>query len=93
MFTWGILAAAMMFVRTPFEFYSVRLLLGIAEAGFFPGVLYYLTLLVSSDVRARGQSVASISLSARIGRDGRAAGWLMGSTEIRVGGMAMAIPD
>jgi len=44
MFTWGLLAAAMLFVRTPLEFNVVRLLLGMAEAGFYPGVIYYLTL-------------------------------------------------
>jgi ACS family tartrate transporter-like MFS transporter len=44
MLTWGILASAMMFVRTPAEFYVMRFLLGLAEAGFFPGVIYYLTL-------------------------------------------------
>ena len=43
MFTWGILAASMMLVRTPFQFYVVRFLLGMAEAGFFPGVVYYLS--------------------------------------------------
>jgi len=43
MFTWGILAASMMLVRTPFQFYLVRFLLGVAEAGFFPGVVYYLS--------------------------------------------------
>jgi len=43
MFTWGILAASMMLVRTPFQFYLVRFLLGMAEAGFFPGVVYYLS--------------------------------------------------
>ena len=43
MFTWGILAASMMLVRTPFQFYAVRFLLGMAEAGFFPGVVYYLS--------------------------------------------------
>ena len=37
MFTWGLLAAAMMFVRTPLEFNALRFLLGMAEAGFFPG--------------------------------------------------------
>jgi MFS transporter, ACS family, tartrate transporter len=36
MFTWGLLAAAMMFVRTPFQFYAARLLLGIAEPDTFP---------------------------------------------------------
>jgi len=43
MITWGLLAAGMMFVRTPAEFYAVRFLLGVAEAGFFPGVIFYLS--------------------------------------------------
>jgi len=42
MFTWGVIAAGMMFVRTPMHFYVMRFLLGAAEAGFFPGVIYYL---------------------------------------------------
>ena len=41
MITWGLLAASMMFVRTPTQFYVMRFLLGTAEAGFFPGVIYY----------------------------------------------------
>jgi ACS family tartrate transporter-like MFS transporter len=41
MITWGLLAAAMMFVRTPVQFYAVRFLLGVAEAGFYPGVIFY----------------------------------------------------
>ena len=43
MLTWGLIATGMMFVRTPMQFYVARFLLGMAEAGFFPGVLYYLT--------------------------------------------------
>ncbi|MEJ0065736.1 MAG: MFS transporter [Caulobacteraceae bacterium] len=43
MVTWGLLAAAMLFLRTPTQFYLMRLLLGAAEAGFFPGVIYYLS--------------------------------------------------
>src|SRR6516225_9224080 len=62
MLTWGILAAAMMFVRTPFEFYAVRLLLGISEAGFFPGVIYYLTLWFPARVRARAVSRFYVAL-------------------------------
>jgi ACS family tartrate transporter-like MFS transporter len=42
MFTWGVLAIGMMFVKTPIEYYVMRFLLGAAEAGFFPGVCYYL---------------------------------------------------
>jgi len=37
MITWGLIAAAMMFVRTPRQFYALRFLLGVAEAGFFRG--------------------------------------------------------
>jgi ACS family tartrate transporter-like MFS transporter len=42
MLTWGVIAAGMMFVRTPWQFYVMRFLLGAAEAGFFPGVIFYL---------------------------------------------------
>lgn len=43
MVMWGTVAAATMFVRTPVQFYAVRFLLGAFEAGFFPGVVLYLT--------------------------------------------------
>lgn len=42
MITWGVIAGAMMFVRSPIQFYVLRFMLGVAEAGFFPGVIYYL---------------------------------------------------
>ena len=41
--SWGICSMAMAFVRTPGQFYLVRFLLGLAEAGFFPGVIVYFT--------------------------------------------------
>ncbi len=41
--TWGMLSAATAFVTTPMQFYTLRFFLGVAEAGFFPGVLLYLT--------------------------------------------------
>ncbi len=53
MLTWGLLAAAMMFVRSPLSFYVLRFLLGMAEAGFFPGVIYYLSLWFPQEMRAR----------------------------------------
>src|ERR1700730_10769130 len=56
MITWGFLAAALMFVTTPREFYILRFLLGMAEAGFFPGVIYYLTLWFPHGERARAIS-------------------------------------
>ena len=43
MMTWGLLAAGMMFIRTPLHFYVMRFLLGVAEAGFYPGIIYYLS--------------------------------------------------
>ncbi len=43
MFTWGLVAAAMLFTRSVTSFYVLRFLLGLAEAGFFPGVILYLT--------------------------------------------------
>ena len=43
MITWGLISAAMMFVRTPGMFYFMRFMLGVAEAGFFPGIILYLT--------------------------------------------------
>src|SRR5689334_22154628 len=42
--SWGLIATAMMFVHTPVQFYLVRVLLGFAEAGFVPGIIYYLSL-------------------------------------------------
>jgi ACS family tartrate transporter-like MFS transporter len=43
MFTWGVVSTAMMFVNGAVAFYVLRFLLGAAEAGFFPGIIYYLT--------------------------------------------------
>ncbi len=56
MFTWGLLSIATMFVRTPGEFYLARLALGAAEAGFFPGLIFYLALWFP--VAQRSQAIA-----------------------------------
>ncbi|MBR0717313.1 MFS transporter [Bradyrhizobium liaoningense] len=57
MFAWGVVAAAMAFVQTPFQFYVARFLLGIFEAGFLPGVILYLTYWYPS--AKRGQVMAT----------------------------------
>ncbi len=44
MISWGIISSCMIFVKGEMSFYGMRFLLGIAEAGFFPGVIFYLTL-------------------------------------------------
>jgi len=54
--TWGIISVAMMFVRGPATFYTLRFLLGVAEAGFFPGMILYLTYWFPAG--ARGRAVA-----------------------------------
>lgn len=56
MITWGLVSAATMFVRDAHEFYALRFLLGAAEAGFFPGLIYHLTRWFPEDARARAVS-------------------------------------
>ena len=53
MISWGLVAALTAFVTTPLQFYGVRFLLGLAEAGFFPGVIVYLTHWFPARDRAR----------------------------------------
>lgn len=53
MISWGIIAAAMMFLRGGLSFEIMRFLLGVAEAGFFPGMILYLTFWFPSQERAR----------------------------------------
>ena len=53
MISWGLVSSAMMFVRGAAGFYSLRFLLGFAEAGFFPGLIFYLTRWFPARERAR----------------------------------------
>jgi len=53
MITWGLASAAMMFAHDATSFYILRFVLGAAEAGFFPGIIYYLTRWVPARERAR----------------------------------------
>ena len=76
--TWGLLAMATMFVRTAHQFYVVRFLLGMAEAGFFPGVVYYLTQWFPPYMRARVISRFYISYPIATAVMGALAGWLLG---------------
>ncbi len=62
MLTWGVLSAAMAFVQGPTSFYVVRFLLGVAEAGFFPGIIYYLTCWFPARDRARIIALFMIAL-------------------------------
>jgi MFS family permease len=59
---WGVVSAAMAFVQGPVSFSALRFLLGIAEAGFFPGVIYYLTLWFPSGHRSRMVAILMMAL-------------------------------
>jgi MFS family permease len=63
MITWGLISAATMFVQTPMQFYIARFLLGLGEAGFLPGVIYYLTQWFPSYWRGRVLGVFYIALA------------------------------
>jgi ACS family tartrate transporter-like MFS transporter len=69
MFTWGLISGAQAFVTGEFSFNIVRLLLGIAEAGFFPGIIFFLTLWFPTAYRARivGWFMFAIPISTVIG--------------------------
>jgi ACS family tartrate transporter-like MFS transporter len=69
MFSWGLISGAMAFVSGVTSFYVLRVLLGIAEAGFFPGIIFYLTLWFPAVYRARivGYFMAAVPLSTVIG--------------------------
>jgi ACS family tartrate transporter-like MFS transporter len=78
MVTWGILASAMMLVRSPLGFYTVRFLLGIAEAGFFPGIIYYLGHWFPARQRARAISRFMIAVPLSMVLGGPLGGLLLG---------------
>ncbi len=63
MITWGLVSMCMLFVRTPFSFYLLRFLLGVAEAGFFPGMILYLTYWIPAAEMARAFALFLTSTS------------------------------
>ena len=77
MISWGVISACMIFVRGEWSFYAMRFLLGLAEAGFFPGVIFYLTLWYPSRLRSTRTAwfVAAIAVSGVIGNP--VSGWIM----------------
>src|SRR3954467_6308054 len=69
MITWGLISPCPMFVQGPLSFYAVRFLLGVAEAGFFPGMILYLSYWFPARERARavGVFMSAIAISYAIG--------------------------
>ncbi|MBP9105939.1 MAG: MFS transporter [Gemmatimonadaceae bacterium] len=77
MITWGLLSAATMWVTSATAFYALRFLLGIAEAGFFPGIVLYLTQWYPAPRRARIMALfmTAIAIAGVIG--GPVSGWIL----------------
>jgi len=88
MILWGALSAAMMFVTGPASFYVLRFLTGVAEAGFFPGMVFYFTNWFPA--QKRGQVMAlfmsAIPVSGLIG--GPLSGWMLSHFQVGQGGLA-----
>jgi len=86
MITWGLIGAAMPFVQTPTQFYVLRFLLGVAEAGFSPGAMYFIACWFPSLRRGRMLALylTAVPLSSVIG--GPLSGWIL-ATFAGVGGL------
>ena len=77
MISWGVLSACMMFVSSEWSFYIIRFLLGAAEAGFFPGIILYLTYWYPAQRRSRmvAMFMTAVAISGVIG--GPLSGWIL----------------
>lgn len=77
MITWGLISAAFVYVETPVQFYAMRFLLGLAEAGFYPGVILYLTYWFPAHRRAKIVAVfmSAIPVAGIFGNP--LSGWIM----------------
>ncbi|PRC92414.1 MFS transporter [Solimicrobium silvestre] len=79
MITWGLISGAMIFVNSATMFYLMRFLLGVAEAGFFPGVILYLTYWYPAERRGKitAMFMTAVAISGVVG--GPVSGWVMHS--------------
>nr|WP_232968649.1 MFS transporter [Pseudomonas putida] len=79
MVLWGLISAGMAFVETPTQFYVMRFLLGVAEAGFYPGILLYLTYWYPSTRRAKAIAIFMLAIPFAGVLGGPLSGWLLDS--------------
>ncbi|MBM3844781.1 MAG: MFS transporter [Verrucomicrobia bacterium] len=77
MVSWGLVAAAMAYAESEYVFYFLRFLLGITEAGFFPGVVYYLTYWFPHSVRGRAMGIFYFGPSLALSLGGPLSGLLL----------------
>ncbi|WP_249583816.1 MFS transporter [Pseudomonas viridiflava] len=88
MITWGMFSTCLLFVTTPVEFYVLRFLTGMAEAGFFPGIVLYLSRWYPNQRRGRIMALfmSAIPVSGLLG--GPFSGWILNHFAAGQGGMA-----
>jgi ACS family tartrate transporter-like MFS transporter len=86
MVLWGLIASTMMLVSGPWSFYSLRFALGAAEAGFFPGVIYYLTQWYPRAYRSRTVSLFMIAAVVSFVVGSPLSGWLMDHPRLGLAG-------
>jgi MFS family permease len=81
MIVWGVISSASMFTSSRESFYAIRFLLGVAEAGFFPGIIWYLTQWYTSQHRAQivAMFMTAIAVSGVVG--GPVSGWILGAMD------------
>jgi MFS family permease len=77
MITWAILSGAMIFVSSPTVFYVLRFFLGVAEAGFFPGIVLYLTYWFPAQRRSRMNALFMIGIPIAGVVGGPLSGWIL----------------
>jgi MFS transporter, ACS family, tartrate transporter len=75
--TWGLCSMGMALVRTPAQFYTARILLGLAEAGFFPGVIVYFTHWFPRAERARALAGLVLGVPMSLALGARVSGYLL----------------
>lgn len=77
MISWAVISSATAFVQTPLQFYGIRFLLGLAEAGFFPGIIFYLSSWFPTKERASAVSrfMTAVAVAGIVG--GPISAWLL----------------
>src|SRR5689334_4273427 len=85
MITWGIISVGMMFVQGAWSFYLMRFLLGAAEAGFLPGIIYYLSHWFPRSYRAKAVSWFMIGIPLSVVFGAPLSGWIMQSMDEQMG--------
>jgi len=78
MAAWGACSAATAFVQTPIAFYILRVLLGLAESGFFPGIILYLTFWFPKEYRARFTAIFMLAIPMSSTLGGPLSGFILG---------------